>query len=69
MLYQVGDVVRPLAPRGMVRVKGELWSAVSAAGETIDEEERLEVLSISGLVPTVDRVPPPSAEVPTQTDE
>jgi membrane-bound ClpP family serine protease len=53
----------------MVRVKGELWSAVSAAGETIDEEERVEVLSISGLVLTVDRVPSPSAEVPTQTDE
>jgi membrane protein implicated in regulation of membrane protease activity len=64
MLYQVGDVVRPLAPRGMVRVKGELWSAVSAAGETIEVGERVEVLSVNGLTLSVDRLPSESVQVP-----
>jgi membrane protein implicated in regulation of membrane protease activity len=58
LFYQIGEVVRPLAPRGTIRViKGELWSAVSAAGERIDTGEHVEVLSLDGLTLYVDRIP------------
>ncbi|GAI66528.1 unnamed protein product, partial [marine sediment metagenome] len=33
MLGSEGKVVSPLAPEGMVRIKGELWRAKSAKGE------------------------------------
>ena len=34
-----GEVVSPLAPEGMVRIKGELWRAESASGEINTGEE------------------------------
>lgn len=34
-----GEVVSPLAPEGLVRVKGELWVAKSAGGEMMQGEE------------------------------
>jgi membrane-bound serine protease (ClpP class) len=33
MIGTEGEVVSPLAPEGLVRIKGELWVAKSAAGE------------------------------------
>ncbi len=33
MIGTKGEVVRPLAPEGMVRIKGELWVAKSVSGE------------------------------------
>lgn len=57
MLYEVGTVVQSLSPRGMIRVKGELWSATSASGETIGAGERVEVIGIRGLMLEVDKVP------------
>jgi membrane-bound serine protease (ClpP class) len=33
MLGSEGMVVSPLAPEGLVRIKGELWTAKSASGE------------------------------------
>lgn len=57
MLYQVGQVTRPLAPKGKVMVNGELWNAVSLSGEHIDLGERIEIISCKGLTLYVDRVP------------
>ena len=34
-----GEVVSPLAPEGLVRIKGELWIAKSASGEMKPGEE------------------------------
>ena len=59
MLYQKGNVVRALDPCGVVRVRGELWRAESAAGESIAVGEKIEVLSLQeGLTLSVDRVGP-----------
>ncbi|OOG26432.1 hypothetical protein B1C78_05040 [Thioalkalivibrio denitrificans] len=56
MLYQVGEVVEPLAPRGRIRVRGELWNAESLSGETIPAGTRVEVIGHDGLTLKVDRV-------------
>ncbi|GAI10505.1 unnamed protein product, partial [marine sediment metagenome] len=39
MLGSEGKVVSPLAPKGMVRIKGELWMAKSASGRMDTGEE------------------------------
>ncbi len=39
MVGTKGEVVSPLAPEGMVRIKGELWVAKSASGEMKPGEE------------------------------
>ena len=57
MLYKVGKVEKRLAPKGMIHVNGELWSAVSLSGETIEVGEEVEVLRLDGLKLFVDRVP------------
>jgi membrane protein implicated in regulation of membrane protease activity len=56
MLYQVGEVVETLAPRGRIQVQGELWNAVSMSGETIPAGERVEILGRKGLTLMVDRL-------------
>lgn len=56
MLYQVGEVVEPLAPKGRIRIQGELWNAVSLSGETIQAGERVEVIGREGLTLKVDRL-------------
>lgn len=66
MVYQVGKVVQRLSPTGKVSVKGELWTAISCSGETIEVGEQVEVLSIEGLTLQVDRV---SSEVSGQPEE
>ena len=43
MLGSEGKVVSPLAPKGMVRIKGELWVAKSASGR-MDTGEALTVV-------------------------
>ena len=43
-----GRVVRPLAPRGYLRVGNELWEAVSE-GATIAEGEEVAVVRVEGL--------------------
>ncbi len=43
-----GRVVRPLAPRGYVRVGNELWQAVSE-GPPIAEGEEVNVVRVEGL--------------------
>ncbi len=39
MVGSKGEVVTPLAPQGLVRIKGELWVAKSASGEMKPGEE------------------------------
>ena len=39
MLGSEGEVVSPLVPEGMVRIKGELWRAKSASGRMDTGEE------------------------------
>ena len=48
MLGSEGEVVSPLVPEGMVRIKGELWMAKSAGGE-IDTGEEVTVVGQDGL--------------------
>jgi len=43
-----GKAVSPLAPEGMVRIKGELWMAKSAGGK-IDTGEEVTVVGQDGL--------------------
>ena len=43
-----GKVVNPLAPEGVIRIKGELWVAKSASGE-IDTGEDVVVVGQDGL--------------------
>jgi len=48
MLGSEGEVVSPLAPEGMVRIKGELWKAESASGR-MDTGEEVTVVRQDGL--------------------
>ena len=48
MLGSEGEVVSPLVPEGMVRIKGELWVAKSAGGE-IDTGVEITVVGQEGL--------------------
>ncbi len=56
LLYQTGEVVEPLSPRGRILINGELWNAVSMSGEPIDRGEQIEIISREGLTLHVDRV-------------
>ena len=51
MVGSQGEVVSPLAPEGLVRIKGELWQAESASGRidtgeevTVVRQDRLKVI-------------------------
>ena len=48
MLGSEGKAVSPLAPEGMVRIKGELWRAKSASGR-MDTGEEVIVVGQDGL--------------------
>jgi len=48
MIGSKGKVARPLAPDGMVSIKGELWGATSVEGE-IDTGEEIMVVGEDGL--------------------
>ena len=48
MVGSRGEVVSPLAPEGLVRIKGELWVAKSASGE-INTGEEVTVVKQDGL--------------------
>ena len=52
---EVGVVTRALAPRGVVRVANDTWTAVSADGGHIEEGKEIRVLEVQGLVLTVAR--------------
>jgi membrane-bound ClpP family serine protease len=48
MIGSKGKVASSIAPEGLVRIKGELWGATSAAGN-IDVGEQVEVVGEDGL--------------------
>jgi len=48
MVGSKGEVVSPLAPKGVVRIKGELWESTSAGGR-IDIGEEVTVVGQDGL--------------------
>lgn len=48
MIGLEGKVVEPLAPQGLVVVKGERWRAISA-GENIAAGDNVEVVGLDGL--------------------
>lgn len=51
-----GKVVSTLSPQGVVKVKGELWDAVSSDGRKINTGERVIVVGQDGLKLTVRRL-------------
>ena len=48
MVGSRGKVVKPLAPEGFVRIRGELWRAISA-NESIEAGEEITVVAQDGL--------------------
>jgi len=54
MVGTKGKVVSPLAPKGLVRIKGELWEATSS-GTNIDVGEEVVVVGQDGLRLVVDK--------------
>jgi len=57
MLSSKGQVVSPLLPEGMVRIKGELWKAKSASGR-VDIGEKVIVVGQDRLKLTVRKCSP-----------
>ena len=55
---KTGSVAVAMDPRGSVRVANDTWSAVSEDGGLIETGERVQVVSIDGLVLTVVREEP-----------
>ncbi len=49
-----GEVIEPLTPKGMVKVKGEYWKAKSVGGNIAVGEE-VEILGLDGLTLKVKR--------------
>ena len=54
MVGTKGKVVSPLAPKGVVRIKGELWEATSS-GTNVDVGEEVVVVGEEGLKLVVDK--------------
>ncbi|MBN1368157.1 MAG: hypothetical protein JW967_09570 [Dehalococcoidales bacterium] len=54
MINTQGIVVRTIAPKGMVKIKGELWS-VKSEGEIIEKGERIIVTGQNNLELTVQK--------------
>ena len=50
-----GTVTGELAPRGVIRVGSETWTAISQYGNVIDVGEPVEVSKVDGLILTVSR--------------
>lgn len=59
-------VVKELNPGGMIRIKGEMWQAVSKNGHTIGEGERVKVLERQGMtlfvIPAENNIDPDTAK-------
>jgi membrane-bound ClpP family serine protease len=49
MVGSVGEVVSPLAPDGLVRIRGEIWIAVLDEGEKAEVAEEITVTDMDGL--------------------
>lgn len=49
LIGRVGTAAQRLAPRGYVRVRGELWRAETDAGAAVEPEATVEVVGAAGL--------------------
>ena len=58
LVGEVGTVVTPLEPRGLVRLNGENWTAVSDDGSVIRKDEPVVVIELDGVVLKVVRLNP-----------
>jgi membrane protein implicated in regulation of membrane protease activity len=57
LLYQQGKVIEPLAPKGRIRVQGELWNAISLSNENVEVGRMVEVIARKGLTLYVEALP------------
>jgi membrane protein implicated in regulation of membrane protease activity len=53
LLGSAGIVASDLAPRGLVRLGDETWTAVSQDGTVIPQGEPVKVIKVDGLILTV----------------
>jgi membrane-bound ClpP family serine protease len=65
MADTTGKVVRPLNPRGLVKIRDELWEAKAQEG-TIEAGAEVTVVAQEGLVLTVRRISKQTAEEEVQ---
>ena len=56
LIGEVGKVIEDLNPEGVIKVRGELWKAVSKDGSTIKVGERVRILEVRGLTLIVEKV-------------
>jgi membrane-bound serine protease (ClpP class) len=54
MMGYTGIVLDDLSPQGTVRIRGEIWKARSASGNTIPQGTRVRVQNLDGMVLIVD---------------
>ena len=50
MIGEIGTTRSPLDPLGQIFVRGEIWSAESIDGKTIDQGVEVDVIDVSGLM-------------------
>ncbi len=55
LLGMSGTVTGELAPRGVIQVESETWTAVSEDGSVIEVGEPVKIARIDGLILTVSR--------------
>lgn len=55
LVGQMAEVATDLAPRGTVRLKSQLWTAVAEGSDHIGAGERVEVVKVDGIILTVTR--------------
>ena len=63
LIGRVGTAAQRLAPRGYVRVRGELWRAETDAGAAVEPEATVEVVGAAGLTLRVRPRTAPDASV------
>lgn len=55
MIGERAEVLERCDPRGRVRLRGEIWHAISADGEPLEPGERVYVRAVEGLAVRVGR--------------
>jgi membrane protein implicated in regulation of membrane protease activity len=55
MIGERGEVLERCDPRGRVRLRGEIWHAISDTGDALEPGERVRVTALEGLAVRVAR--------------
>lgn len=55
LIGEIGTVVEDLSPEGLIKVRGELWKAVSKDGSTVKVGEKVKVVDVKGLTLIVEK--------------